>query len=359
MRVLIGVAHPKQVHMFKNLIYELKRNNHDYLVLVNEKEITCALLDSLKIKYKTIGKNKTSITGKLFQLFFISIKTFIIALRFKPTHLIGQAVTFFILVKLILRKPFIILEDTESSVYVQKLVNPFSNAIIVPSSYREKDKDKLIVNGGFELLYLHPKYFIPNPEVLKKIGLEVGDRFIIMRFVSWKANHDIGHTGLSDENKKKAIEMFKPFARVLISSETPLSQEMEAYKFTLPPEDMHHAIFYSSMVYGESATMAAEAAYLGIPAIYLDDVGRGYTDNLEKEYNLISNFTESPEDQIKSIERGIEILSESDSLKWKRNREKLLNNSIDVNKFTYWFLNNFPESIKIMKENPDYQFQFK
>src|SRR5262249_20755089 len=40
-----------------------------------------------------------------------------------------------------------------------------------------------------------------------------------------------------------------------------------------------------------SATMASEAAVLGVPAVYVSPVGRGYTDEQETRYGLVRNFT--------------------------------------------------------------------
>ena len=50
--------------------------------------------------------------------------------------------------------------------------------------------------------------------------------------------------------------------------------------------------------------MASEFACLGTPAIYLDNDGRGYTDELEEKYEMVFNFSESNEDQIKSMQKG-------------------------------------------------------
>jgi hypothetical protein len=37
----------------------------------------------------------------------------------------------------------------------------------------------------------------------------------------------------------------------------------------------------------------------------------------------------------------------------------MLNEKIDVTSFLTWFIENYPESEKIMKDNPDYQLNFK
>ena len=105
--------------------------------------------------------------------------------------------------------------------------------------------------------------------------------------------------------------------------------------------------------------MASEAAILGTPAIYLDNTGRFYTDELEKKYGMVYNFTESPIDQNRSINKGIEILKKDYKNERERKRAKILNDKIDVTEFLAWFVQNYPESMQIMKNNPGYQLRFK
>ena len=80
--------------------------------------------------------------------------------------------------------------------------------------------------------------------------------------------------------------------------------------------------------------MASECAVLGTPAIYLDNTGRGYTDEQEEVYDAVFNFSESPEDQEKSIQKAIEIVQTEDiKARWKEKRDRILNDKIDVTKF--------------------------
>ncbi|MHC1703474.1 MAG: hypothetical protein AB9846_06155 [Tenuifilaceae bacterium] len=41
------------------------------------------------------------------------------------------------------------------------------------------------------------------------------------------------------------------------------------------------------------------------------------------------------------------------------NRRKMLEDKIDVTAFLVWFIEHYPDSAKIMKEDPDYQNSFK
>ena len=45
--------------------------------------------------------------------------------------------------------------------------------------------------------------------------------------------------------------------------------------------------------------------------------------------------------------------------KWQEKRDLMLKDKIDVSQFFVWFIENYPESARIMRENPDYQYRFK
>jgi predicted glycosyltransferase len=157
---------------------------------------------------------------------------------------------------------------------------------------------------------------------------------VMMRFVSWGASHDIGHKGISLEMKRKAVEQFSKFARVFISCESKLPGDLKPYQINIPPEKMHDALAYASLLYGESATMASECAVLGTPAIYLDNQGRGYTDEQEEKYGLVFNFTESMAHQEESIRKAIELLKTPNLREeWQKRRQKMLSETIDVTAF--------------------------
>ena len=85
---------------------------------------------------------------------------------------------------------------------------------------------------------------------------------------------DIGQEGLNIQTKRKAVREFSKNAKVFISSEQDLPNELAPYKIPIPPEKMHDVLYFAHLLYGDSATMASESACLGTPAIYIDDIGR-------------------------------------------------------------------------------------
>jgi hypothetical protein len=46
-------------------------------------------------------------------------------------------------------------------------------------------------------------------------------------------------------------------------------------------------------------------------------------------------------------------------VEWQKRRMKMLSEKIDVTAFMVWFVENYPQSIKVMKEQPDYQYNFR
>jgi hypothetical protein len=195
---------------------------------------------------------------------------------------------------------------------------------------------------------LHPNYFYPNPDVLQEIGLTENDTFIIVRFVSWGASHDVGCTGLTLETKRKVVNDLSKYGRVLISSEKPLTEEFEPYRISVSPEKMHDLLYYATLLYGESATMASECAVLGTHSIFCDFAGRGYTDEEEEKYGLVYNFKLDEENQKKSVDKAIELLNDSElKEKGRQKRELLLKDKIDVTDFMVNFIENYSNNNKM------------
>ena len=211
-----------------------------------------------------------------------------------------------------------------------------------------------------ELAYLHPNLFTPDESVLERTGLKKGERFFIMRFVAFKGHHDINQRGLTLEQKMALVELMKPYGRVLITSERTEDPEFEQYRIPVPPEDIHSLMSFASLFVGDSQTMTSEAAILGVPAVKCNTfAGRLSVPNeLQDKYGLCYSFMPS---QFDRFYLKVKSLLESDNTQeeWKVKRERFLADKIDVSAFFTWFIENYPESKRILKDNPDYQYRFK
>lgn len=361
MKIMVEIGHPAHAHYFRNFIKTMEARGHSVLVIARDKEMTFDLLDAYKIKYKSRGKGKDSILGKFFYMPLGIFFTTLHAIRYKPDILMSMGSPFAAIASKFVNRPHITFDDTENAVLTQFLYKPFTEVILSPSAYKKDFGEKHIKFKGYmELLYLHPNRFKPDELYKNKFETEEYSKYCIVRFVKWTAHHDVNHKGITSENKIRTIKEFSKYARVLISSEIELPESLEPYRLDIPYEKIHDAMCYTSLVFGESATMTSEAAALGTPAVYVNRTGLGYTEEEQQKYGLVFNYTESLPDQSAAIEKGIEILkSAGRETEWHTRRDKMISEKIDVTAFTVWFVENYPSSFQIMKENPEYQDKFK
>ena len=241
---------------------------------------------------------------------------------------------------------------------------PFANLIMSPVSCNNgKWESKTIHYYGFQkLAYLHPNVFNPKKEIVNKYGIEYTKPYFLFRFASLRAHHDNGVHGISTDVAQHLIDMLRPYGRILITSERPLEPEFEKYRLNINPLDIHHVMAWATLYIGDSQSMAVEAAMLGVPSLRFNDfVGEkkiGVMEELEKVYGLTYGIS-SHEPQ-KLYDKIAELLSMPDlKQEWQRRRQKMLSDKIDVTAFFTWFIENYPESAKVMRENPDYQRRFR
>jgi predicted glycosyltransferase len=114
-------------------------------------------------------------------------------------------------------------------------------------------------------------------------------------------------------------------------------------------------MFDATLFISEGATMASECAVMGTPAIYVNSMEAG-TINDQETRVLLFHYRTSNDVLVKVKE----LLSIQDlKQQWQKRRDKMLKDKIDVTAFLIWFVENYPDSFAIMKENPDYQLRFK
>ena len=118
---------------------------------------------------------------------------------------------------------------------------------------------------------------------------------------------------------------------------------------------MHDLLSSASLYIGEGATTASECAMLGTPAIYVNILDAG-TLQEQNNYGLLFSFR----NDLGVIEKAIELINSPNiSGDWQNHRMKMLSEKIDVTAFMVWFVENYPNSFIVMKENPNYQDRFK
>jgi predicted glycosyltransferase len=356
MRIQIDIGHPAHVHYFRNFIKLMTDKGHQFVVTSRDKEVTFDLLRKYNIPFISRGKGGKGFFSKILYILIADIKLIKIGLQFKPDILLSFASTYAAHASFILNKPHIAFDDTEHSQYEIFLYRPFTKVILNPQCFKKSFGRKQIrFNGFMELCYLHPNYFKPDIKILDILGLKDIDRFIIVRFVSWSAFHDIGERGFSNEEKIVLIKELSKMAKVFISSEKDLIPELAPYLLPVSPERLHDVLYYATLYIGEGATTASESVMLGTPAIYVNSISTGTLEEQEKNGLLIS--FRNPEGV---LEKALDLLSDKDLKTRSRLRcANMISQKIDVTAFMVWFIENFPDSFFVMKQNSDFQETFK
>ncbi len=340
MKIVFDLNHPAHVHKLKNIIWDLEKKGHDILITASDKDLTYFLLDKYGFDYKKVGSYGSSFMDKLVNIPILDYKMYEITKEFHPDVFVGISSIRAAHVSRLLHRISITLDDTEHAVEGRMLYKPFTNVILTPSSFLSNlgQKQKKF-NGYFELAYLHPQFFKPNKSVLEDLGLSKNEHFIILRFVSFTAIHDIGQNGI--KNKLLFIKKMEKYGRVLITSEKKLPIDLENYRVSISPEKIHSLLSLADMYVGEGAAMAAEAAILGVPSFYISTLASqmGNFIELENKYHLLSSFSNS-----NIAEKKIEHLMSGKNVKtqWLIKKENMLNDKINVVKYITDFIETYP-----------------
>lgn len=365
MNILVDIGHPAHVHLMKCSINELVDHGHRVIVTTKDVPIIKRLLDCYHIPYIVLGKKGEGVVSKIVKQFGFDFKVWRIALRDHVDIATGTSMTIPRVSKFCKMKS-INMDDDDDEVQpiAVKYSHPFSDVRLTPYAIHEhrKSPHAVFYHGTHELAYLHPNRFAPDPTVLEHAGLKAEDRFFIMRFVAFNAYHDVGASGVSMENQRKLIALLNPYGRVIITSEKKLLPEFESYRLPVPPEEIHSLMAYCSLFVGDSQTMTSEAAILGVPALKCNTfAGRLSVPNeLEQKYGLC--FSYHPRDFDKLYAHIEQLLAKEPAVlrqEWQEKRDRFLEEQIDVTAFFTWFIENYPESKKVMKEDPSYQYRFR
>ena len=375
MNILFVSGHPAQVHNFRNVRAELIKHGHNVFWLTTPKDIATNLLDIYGIPYQVLHKPNKGIVSKAWTL----LRNVLWEIGFLRRNKIDVAITrtcpYTTIAAKLCGVKHIIIDDTEHAAEQMKRFSDQADAIVVPECFWfQLRKDELRFPGNIELHYLHPKRFTPKP-VWDLLGIEPDTRFAIVRFVKWDAWHDTQLVGgFTLDQKRTLIQRLQAHMRVFISSESELPADLEPYRIHIPIEQMHHVQAAAALFVGESATMASESVCLGTPAIYIDQVGRGYTDEEAREgllwmFRPVKDRSALQESEPTWISGGVEeCIDKAEELASPTfNREAYAKRhaawfatKIDCTGFLTWFIEQYPSSVdEVRSATPDWWSRFK
>ncbi|MCD4694810.1 MAG: DUF354 domain-containing protein, partial [Bacteroidales bacterium] len=360
--ILIDISHPAHIHLFKNFVIEMNNRGHNILFTTRDKDITIKLLNHYNFSFISFGKNYNTTFGKIFGAFKFIFLIFKSSFKFKPDIFVSNSSVYNAVVSFFYRKPNILINNTDTD-FLVKLFMPIVSCCLSSNSFnRNFGKKQIFFNGNNELAFLHPKYFTPNPNVLKQFNITKSDKLILIRFVSFTAFDDISsYSCMNDHAKRKIVSELLKYGKVFISSENKLPNDLEKYHLEKNDKyktgQLQDIEYYATILFGESGAMASECAVLGTPALFVSSKKLGFIDELANKYSLVYNYTNYKE----ALEKAIQMLK-MNNLKeeWEKKLRIFLSEKIDVTSFMVWFVENYPESTRLMKEKPcEVQEQFR
>lgn len=371
MKILIALNHPAHYYLFKFIRKELQKKGHELKYVIKRKDILEKILIREEVNYTKLisgKKRKNNRFSILSELGIEMVKQDFSLLgfleSFRPDIMLGTDISISH-VGFLKKIPTLIFN--EDDIEINKLfcyfTYPFASQIITPGicNVGHFKKKQIKYNGYQKLAYLHPKWFKPDIKVVKKYFTNETPYFLI-RLVSFTAGHDIEHKhgGITLGIVEKLTSVLKQKGDIYITSEEKLPTEFENYSLRIDPEDIHHLMFFSNLFIGDSQSMIVEAAMLGTPSVRFNSfVGKiSVLNELEDKYNLtIGINNNNPQLLLETVEN----LINTDNLKdiYQKRRMKMLSEKIDVTAFAVWFIENYPKSVKIMKDNPSYQDRFR
>lgn len=331
MRLLIDVNHPGQVHLFTPLAQRVVGEGGSVFVTARDKDVTRRLLEAGELPFAMCSTRKGGMVSLLWELL---VKTRAIVKRaraFRPEVIVSLGSPPAAWASRILGVPHIALEDTEHSTEQALLYLPFTKYVLTSTAFRrELGKKQLRYRGFHELAYLHPSVFVPDETVIAPLGLSPSRPYSVVRFVSWQATHDLGHHGLSARDKEALVDRLSAFGQVVLTSEMPLAPELCARCVVIPPESIHHVLAFARLYVGEGATMASEAAMLGVPAVYTNRLSAGTLEEQER-YGLL--YRQSEFREILSLIDA--IMHEGEAERYQELRRTMLSDMDDLTGFVY------------------------
>lgn len=364
MKILFYLVHPAKFQFHKMQIKELRARGHIVDIIINSKDILEDLVkeenwdytnlfpEGRKIKglhvyiaavisiFKTISRLLKYTKGKKYDLFIGDLLTILGRIKGVPS---------------LYPTDDVIRQVPEQSIFLFTCKHIIAPKITELGHFNKK---KINYDGYKALAYLHPNIFSPSVELID--NKYQNKRLFFIRCTGFGATHDIGRSGIDDLVLEKLVNLLKNKGEIIISSERELPDHLQKYEYKGKKNDVFHYMAFADIVIGDSVSMCTEAALLGTPVVEYDNYWFEMEQlvELQNKYKLIDLF--EPPNLMQMLKKVEEIIIfpnlKKDALLRK---DTFIDEKIDVNKFLVWFIEKYPQSYKILKENPNYQYRFK
>jgi predicted glycosyltransferase len=214
MKIAVFAYTTAQLYFYKNIISLLESKGHEVNLLIREYREIRGVAEQLELNYFVFSKASSSKFSKILSVPFDIIR----ASKFIKNNNV-DITTGFGLYNTLAGKmsdvPDLTFGDSEPNVnkisysIQYKLFMPFVKCYVTPSSFRQNMGERHVRVDSFkEMSYLHPKYFQPSIKTIQDLGLEE-NKYVVLRFNSFDAVHDVGKFGFSDDDKIRLVKLLE------------------------------------------------------------------------------------------------------------------------------------------------------
>lgn len=335
--VLIDIAHPAHVHFFRPLAEVLIADGVEVHIVARDKDVTVGLLEAAGLPFELLPMGRPG-GGRL------SAATELIS----RAAALRQRIRQWDVTLVLTRNPSGVLAalgtrarsvfDTQDgrSVGVHYwAARPFAD--IITSSVHDPEqhgRGHRRYRALKEQMFLHPDHFTPNPEV-RRHYLNDTESLSVVRFSAHDATHDRRIEGISAEGREAVLTRLRAHGPTLVSIER---QGLRLFResgtspheaIDVPPEHFHHLLGSANVFVGDSQSVAAEAAILGVPSLRLSSfTGRLFYLGLLESHGLMRNFLPGQEAELLA-ELAVTLAELSDRLATARQAAARLNRDSD------------------------------
>lgn len=355
MRIAVTVSTPKHAHIWKNPVAELRSRGHEVLVTLRDYRETLPVARGVGLVGPTFGRTKGGGWRRMSEYPTHVFGHYRAVRKFRPDILSGTGV-FEAHSGKALRRPAVAWTDTEHAPGHNTLIKLFADCVMVPRSFQSNQfgKKQLGFDSYLELAYLHPNRFSPDKTIIDDLGVSQSEPYALVRFNAWDATHDVNAAGFTNPERIQLVESLAKHGRVFISPEGDLPAQLEPYRIPTAKHRIHDVLSFASLYVGDSGTMQNEAAILGTPCVrYTNlprELDRGNSEDLERNHGLMTNVRNGQE----AITAAVATFADTSARAQSRARvQAMLRKQTDLTAFMVWFLENYPVSERMMREDSD------
>lgn len=345
-KVLFDLNHPADFHFFKNLILRMQNQDYTLKVVARDKDCLHMLLDDAGIPYQSRGRGSHSLLGKYLFAMLILGRLFLQMLIFRPGMTLSLSSPYLALLSRFMGIPCVTFDDTDDNPRLLPLIR-LSHYLVSPATYPHLFHQNHFRLPLFkELAYLHPTHF--------KMANKSSD--IFFRITRTDSVHHTAASKLDLNLVMAKIHRIYLKYSIILSSEVHITPVDQATLRQANLTQIHNDLASCKVFWGNSATMAAEAAVMGIPSVFVGAEKFAYIRELE-DYGLLYHY--QPEELDLSFEKLTSLMNNDPPQDHFWNlRRQLLQEKIDTTSFLAWFVETLPESARILQEDPQYVRKF-